>query len=204
MKGASVLLALVLLHFSQITFSAPGGASSASKLPRWQLQFGAMATNLEQRFQVPAVYASKVSQVRGLIGVQRNIFLSRKWYLIPEFFTLLPWRSGADSSTKVFTSQLGLRFAFSIFSWLRINAGPGIFWESYLSQSDAVNLSNGTGNSTFYTPNSWRQVLLFSAQAGLDLCFSQSVCLSAGIVAPDPIDSVKRRLDGVIRLGIAL
>jgi len=180
------------------------GLYASPKLPKWQLQLGAMATNLEQRFDVPSAYASKMSQVRGLLGVQRNISLSRKWVLIPEIFTLLPWRSGADGSTQVFTTQFGFRFAYSIFSWMRFNLGPGVFWESYVSQSDAVPLSNGTGTSTFYTPSSWRQVLLFSAQGALDLCFSRSVCLTAGVVAPDPFDSVRRRFHGVVKLGVAL
>ena len=201
-KKIGILSLLVLAFASNALWAA--SFSSVIRPPKWHLQLGAMATNLEQRFDVPPAYASKVSQIRGLVGVQRNIFLSRRWHLVPEFFTLVPWRSGADATTMVFTSQFATRFVFHVFPWLRMNLGPGIFWESYLSQSDAVPLSNGTGTSTFYTPSSWRQVLLFSAQGSLELCFSSNVCLSTGLVAPDPFDALKRRFHGVIKLGIAL
>ena len=203
LKRASLFL-LVAILLGGTHSSLAAGFYSPPKLPKWQLQIGAAMTNLEQRFDVPSAYASKVSQIRGLLGVQRNFSISKRWAFIPEVFTLLPWRSGADASTKVFTTQFGLRFAFSIFPWMRMNFGPGIFWESYVSESEGVSLSNGTGTSTFYTPSSWQQVLLFSAQGSLEACFSASVCLSAGVLAPDPLDAVRRRLHGVLKLGIAL
>lgn len=171
---------------------------------KWHLQLGVSGTNLEQRFDVPAQLANKVSQVQGLLGIQRTFRLSRRWGLSPEFFTLLPWRSGQDGSTKTFTSHFGLKLDFAVFQKLIFSFGPGLWWESYLSQMESVSLSNGGGQSEFYTPSSWRQVVLFSAVAGVELWVSQSLSLQVGVVAPTVWDPEKRRIHGMVKVGIRL
>lgn len=196
-KTVSALLSLVFLLSSEAH-----GVSPARK--KWQLQVGAMGSNLEQRFSVPSQFTNRVSQIQGLLGIQRRFELSKKTSFHPEIFTLIPWRSGYDGTTKTFTTHFGLKVDKEIFSSLHLNVGPGLLWESHLSTGNYIEVNNGLGTSTFYTPARWTQVFLFTVGGGLDWWLTSKLSFHLGVIVPDIADSNRRRFHGVLNLGILL
>lgn len=186
-----------------LLFSAVAhGVSPAKK--KWQLQIGAMVSNVEQRLSVPSQFTSRVSQIQALLGIQRRFELTKKLSFHPEVFTLLPWRTGYDGTTKTFTTHFGLKFDRELLSSFHFNLGPGLLWESHLSTGNYIDVNNGLGTSTFYTPARWSQVLLFTVQGGVDWWLSSKLSVHLGVIIPNVADSQRRRFHGVVNLGILL
>ncbi|MFM8270332.1 MAG: hypothetical protein ACKN9V_09105 [Pseudomonadota bacterium] len=170
----------------------------------WKLHLGASVSNLEQRFKAPTGFASKVSEVQGLLGVSKTFRLSRRLGLTPEAFILLPWRRGMDGTTLTFTQHLGLLIDIQVSKPIALSLGNGLLWEMYCSKGEAVPLGNGTGSSTFYTPSRWTQVVLPTALISIEWKFSKKVGFQIGAVISEYLDSNKRRFRGIGKLVIDL
>jgi len=170
----------------------------------WKLQVGASVSNLEQRLSAPPGFASKVSEIQGLLGVSKSLKISNRFSLRPESFVLLPWRKGVDGTTLTFTSHAGLSIDIQISKPLSLGLGNGLLWEMFCSRGEAVNLGNGTGTSTFYTPSRWTQVVLPTATISLEWKFSKRVGLQFGFLISDYLNSNKRRVRGLGKVVIDL
>jgi hypothetical protein len=170
----------------------------------WKLQLGASMSNLEQRLSAPPGFASKVSEIQGLLGISRTLKLSNRFSLRPESFVLLPWRKGFDGTTLTFTSHFGLSVDIQLSKPLSLWLGNGLLWEMFCSKGEAIALGNGSGTSTFYTPSRWTQVVLPTASLSLEWKFSKRVGIQVGVLLSEYLNSNKRRVRGLGKVVIDL
>jgi len=176
-----------------LLFQIPASAARTFSRNHWNLRLGATVSNLAQRLSAPDGFDSKVSQIQGLLGIQRQLYFSKKWGISPDIYVWLPWRNGADGTTLTFTSHLAVPFFWELWSGFQLFLGPGIFWESHFSKQEAILLGNGGGSSTFYTPWRTRLVILPSVFGGTKFNLSKRMGLFLGVVVPEAFHSDKRR-----------
>ncbi|NBT58868.1 hypothetical protein EBT16_08810 [bacterium] len=171
----------------------------------WKLYLGASVSSLEKRFSAPPGFASKVSQIQGLLGVTQVFKLSKRFDIKPEVFVLLPWRKGADGTTLTFTSHLGFLLGYKISKRGILNFGNGLLWEMYCSKGQDILLNNGNGTSNFYTPSRWTQVVLPTATVSFEWQLkSLGASVQLGALVSEFLKSEKRSFRGMARLAIDL
>lgn len=168
------------------------------------LDFGAYGTNLKERVTVTKEMQRHVSSIHGFLRLRRGFHLGKHFFLEPGFGLVLPWRAGADGTTKTITTHIDLAFRIPVFSFLSFRAGPGVQWLAILSKQEAITLNNGTSTSVFYTPGGTANVWLFSVQTALEVHFSRVVSLNLGAYVSDIGSPLRRRYNGVVSLGISL
>jgi len=171
----------------------PASAARSFNQNHWNFRLGATVSNLTQRLNAPTGFESKVSQIQGLLGIQRQLHFSKKWGVSPDIHVWLPWRNGADGTAFAVTSHLAIPFFWNLWSGFQLFLGPGIFWESHFSKQEAISLGNGGGSSTFYTPWRTRQVILPSFMGGTKVNLTKKIGLFLGVVVPELFHSDKRR-----------
>lgn len=171
----------------------------------WKLHLGASIDNFQQRLSAPKGFASKVSQIQGLVGASRSFKLSKRLSFSPEAFILLPWRKGSDGTTFTFTSHLGFLIGYKLSKRWTLDIGNGLLWEMYCSKGQDIILNNGTGTSTFYTPSRWTQVVLPTASIAFEWQIKNGgAAIQLGALVSEFLNSEKRSIRGLGRLIINL
>lgn len=182
-----------------------GGAVQAKPDHRtknyWLVDAGVYGTNLRERFASSANDDGLISTLSGVARLRRGFHLGKGFFFEPSAGALVPWRSGADGSTKTFTFPIGLGFSVPVFSFLRFRGGPGVQWLLATSSGGPVTLNNGTSTSTFYTPSRVASLLLFSVDAGLEILLSKKLSLSFDSYWTAVASDRLRRLHGSVCLG---
>lgn len=161
---------------------------------------GGYVTQINERLSAPSGTASNVSTIAGFLRFRTSASLGKNWSLDPGLGTMVPWRSGADGSTKTFMTHFNLDVAKQ-WNWFKLRFGPGIFWQLIQSSEESVPLNNGTGTSTFYVPGSSASILLVSANAGMSFRLSQRISLNADVYVLQLMSGARRCFNGSLTLG---
>lgn len=194
------LAALALSTISGHSFAEKGKAANNALV----LDVGAYMTQVDRRFSAPAGYAGQVSTLAGFLRARKALSLSSSFGWEPSIGLLLPWRSGGDGFAKTFMVHGGVGFGVNPLQWLRVRFGPGLLWRLTITNSEEVSLNNGTGTSGFYLPGGSRSVFQFTADAGLDFRFFQSVSLGFDVWVLEIMNSNRRTMNAAITLGFYL
>jgi hypothetical protein len=168
------------------------------------LDAGFYAQNLYDRVTVAEADKSLVSHFAALLRVRRGFHLGKSFFFEPALSTVLPWYSGVDGSVKTFTFHTDLVFLVPIFSFLRLRAGPGIEWAVTVSSAQAIELNNGTGTSTFYTPGGIRAALTATVRGGLEIKFSRRFSLGADLFVQSAASDARRTIQAAATFGVYL
>lgn len=168
------------------------------------VDFGVYGTNLKERFTAPSGMASELSSLTGFARLRPALHVGKNYYFEPSFGTALPWRSGADGTTKAFTSHFELKLSKEWYQKFRIRVGPGLYWGYYLSNGDTVSLGNGASTSNFYTASGSTHVFLVTADLGLSFRVFKRLNLNFDFFVLQPYSQARRRFNAAITLGLRL
>lgn len=186
-----------------MAFSLAAGAATSGKKRQAELDLGVWVSNVSQRLDAPAGFASKVSSVQAAVRYRLG-FAVKKWRLEPGLTVLFPWRSGADGSTKVFTSHLGLTGVFTLNRLMNLRLGTGVLWELMMASQQTLTLDNGTGTSDFYIPPRNTNTLLLTVQGGLSFALSPKWTLGTEVIVAQVVSAERRRFHALATLGVKL
>lgn len=168
-----------------------------------EVDFGAWVSNLSERQDAPDGFASKVSSTQGLVRYRLGIAV-KKWRFEPSLLLLLPWRSGVDGTTKIYTTHLGLNGVFSLAQFLSLRVGTGVLWDRYSVTGQTLVLNNGTGSSTFYLPERTSNTFLLTVQGGFAFHLGTRWSLLTEVMVGELMDSERRRFHGMALIGVKL
>lgn len=163
---------------------------------KWELESGALVTNITERISVPEGFSQSISQIQGFLGVARSIPITRSLHFVPRISTLIPGRKGRDGQTYVFSSHALASIEKDVFSRVSVSAGVGIWWESMFSQGESL--------EQFYTPSRWTQIVVPTLALGSVFQFSKKLGLRTMLIIPQFYLSHKRRVYASLGIGIHL
>ncbi len=181
--------------------SCLGARSGANFLA---LDVGLFSNNIVGRANAIEADQSVVSHYSIYARLRRGFSIGKGFYIEPALSTLIPWYSGVDGNSKLFTFHTDFPLLVPVFSWLRLRAGPGIEWQWIVTSAATIDLSNGTGTSDFYVPGGTRTVILATVQLGLEIKFSKKVCANADLTVLSIASSTRRSYQASLGLGIYL
>jgi hypothetical protein len=195
--GRGVIHVLSLVAALSAVFSS-ATALADRRSNRWLLDTGVYMSNVDQKlFHLSA----PVSSFAGFLRVRRSLSLRPKiWFFEPSIATVLPWRSNPDGNSRVFTAQLSFDFVRSVGTKTRLRFGTGVRSELGVSFGTAVILNNGTGSSTFYSPDSVVLVNSLTVNIGFEYALGKHNSLVIDVVVPSPF-STRRRFHASAALG---
>lgn len=170
----------------------------------FSLDLGLFGDNLQQRLSAPAGYTTQVSSLSGWVRARPVFFLTRSITWEPSAAILVPWRSGNDGFAKTVTSFFAFDFGIPLVSWVRLRAGTALQWVLIWGQGNAVDLNNGTGTTTFYTPAGTSNGFSLLAEAGLEFKLAMNVSLGVEIWVSQIANASRRRFMGAAYLGVML
>jgi len=165
---------------------------------------GVWASNLKERFSAPDGFANEVSEIKGVLRIRRGWHLGKRFYFEPNFSLVLPWRSGADGSSRAFTSVLGLEMGVSLVSFLSWRVGPGVQSLFMTSSAETVLLNNGTATSTFFLPNRMTLSWLLTVDTGFTVSLGRGWSLNADLFVANLANHLRRRYHATMTLGYQL
>jgi hypothetical protein len=185
------------VYFVHATCTGAPGTSFTS------IDLGAYSANTQSYFSRPADSGQETS-VSGFLRVRHGFSLGKRFTFEPSFGALLPWKSGVDGFSKLFTFHLGLDFGVPVFSFLKWRLGPGIQFLVFAQGGSEVPLNNGTGTSTFYVPGTWRVGFLGIVETGIEAALTKNISLGLDIFIVDIASSARRRVNSALTVGIVL
>ncbi|MBY0371556.1 hypothetical protein K2X33_12785 [bacterium] len=122
----------------------------------------------------------------------------------PSFALLLPWQTDNEGGTRTFTGQFASDLGASLFSWLRFRAGVSLQGIFALSSPQSIDLNNGTGTSTFYSPGGTSIGLICLVEAGLEFILSPKLSVGLEVWSSEVLSSSRRRFQGAAYLGLKI
>lgn len=176
------------------------GASchAASKLG---LDLGVHADNVIQRTDPQT---AGLSRLTAFSRARLHIPIVGRLQWEPSLGLLLPWRTDNEGAVRTLTTQLGTDFALGITSWMRWRAGVSLQAIIAMSAGQGIELNNGTGTSTFYSPGGISTAWLFLVGSGFEWPLSAKISIGVEVWCSQVLDSARRRLHGAGYLGVAL
>jgi hypothetical protein len=200
----AVVVCLVALGVLSTGAARGAPSSSAPRASYFALDMGPYMTAVNDRLSQSGDYKSKVSTLAGFFRARKSIGLFSGIQWVPSIGALVPWRSGADGFAKTFLIHSGLGFGVTPLSWLHVRFGPGLLWRLTITNSEQLNLNNGTSTSAFYTPGGSRSVFLMTADFGLDFRFFHSWSLGFDVWMIEVMNSQRRSINAAATIGFYL
>jgi len=192
------------IFFSLVGWSLFAQAATNAGGSFFAIDGGAYVDNIGQRLEAPTGYAQQVSRFSGFLRFRPGVHLGNRFYLEPSLGLLLPWRTGNDGGSKIFTFQTSLDFGIPLASFLEFRVGPGLHSLLFLSSAQAIELNNGTSTSTFYQPGAVSLAFNLTAQAGFSIYFTRSVCLNLDGYVLAVASRSRRTFNAAASLGVHL
>lgn len=179
-------------------------AATAAGSNFFALDAGFFSNNVVGRANALEADQTQVSHYSIYARLRRGFHLGKNFYWEPAFDTQVPWYSGVDGSTKLFTFHTDLPFLIPVFSFLKLRAGPGVEWQLITSSASVINLGNGTATQDFYTPGGMRVALLGTVRLGMEIRFSRRICFNADVTVLSVASKTRRSYQAALGLGIYL
>jgi len=183
---------------------ARSGLAASSHAHFLALDAGLFSNNVVGRANALDEDRSVVSHYSIYARLRRGFHIGKNFFLEPALSALIPWYSGVDGNSKLFTFHTDLPILIPVFSWLRFRAGPGLEWQWIVTSASTIDLSNGTGTSEFYVPGGTRTVILATVQLGLEFRISKKICANADVTVLSIASSTRRSFQAALGLGIYL
>lgn len=168
------------------------------------LDLGAYGVHVDLKMNARTGEKSTVGAVLGMARLRGGINLGKNFFIEPSVTGLIPWRSGNDGNTKIFTFQGEFNLSYFLFSFLKVKAGPGLYVLWLISSASTVSLNNGTSTSNFYLPG--RQVVSFqhSVNGGFEFRLSKRFSLNLDTYVLNIGNKTKRSFNGSVSIGYLL
>lgn len=166
------------------------------------LDGGLYVDNLRKRSQT--FEPGLTSTASGFLRLRPAFSLGKEWYFEPGVGMVIPWRTGYDGTTRVYTFHLDLDVRIPLFSFVDLRIGPGIHWVRMTSVGETVSLNNGNGYSSFYLPSGHSDAFLMTVQGGLYFPLYKSWSLSLETTVLEIADGQGRDFNFAALLGFTL
>lgn len=168
------------------------------------LDAGLFSNNVVGKAQALEEDQTQVSHYSFYARLRRGFHLGKNFFFEPALGTLVPWYTGVDGNTKQFTFHTDVPFSIPIFSFLKLRMGPGLEWQWIVTKAETISLNNGTSTSDFYIPGGNRLIILMTVQAGLEIRFSQHICLNGDVTVLSVASKERRSYQVSLGLGVYL